>query len=192
MKETQILFQGWKVKKILEWDRTVYMQTRRIINPQPVKQLSQLAGAWWTYYWMSGGMWNDAGKVAKCRYGQIGDRLWVRESYALAGSLFYRADGMPDQEVLDLNPKWHWRPSIFMPRCFSRITLEIVKIRMERVQEITNNDALAEGTPDLRTLENKWDLRDCYRELWNSINAKRGFGWDVNPWVWVIEFKRVA
>jgi len=73
-----------------------------------------------------------------------------------------------------------------------RITLEIVKIRMERVQEITNNDALAEGTPDLRTLENKWDLRDCYRELWNSINAKRGFGWDVNPWVWVIEFKRVA
>jgi hypothetical protein len=63
---------------------------------------------------------------------------------------------------------------------------------VERLREIDNVDALAEGTQDLRTKENNWDRRDCFRELWNSINAKRGFGWDKNPWVWVVEFRRVT
>jgi hypothetical protein len=90
---------------------------------------------------------------------------------------------------LDFGVKW--RPSIFMPRWASRITLEVVDVRVERVQEIGNVDALKEGTPDLRTKENGWDMRDCFRSLWNTINQKRGYGWEKNPWVFVICFKRI-
>ena len=76
-----------------------------------------------------------------------------------------------------------------MPRWASRITLEITGVRVERLQDITNNDALDEGTPDLRTIENGWDMRRCFQDLWEQIN---GVGsWGENPWVWVIEFKKV-
>jgi hypothetical protein len=77
-----------------------------------------------------------------------------------------------------------WRSSIFMPRCFSRITLEIVNVRVERVQDISEADIIAEGCPNEYLLGRNW-----YQPLWDSINAKRGYGWDANPLVWVIEFK---
>ena len=85
-----------------------------------------------------------------------------------------------------------WRPSIFMPRWANRIILEIVNIKVEQLQEITNLGALAEGTPDLRTLENGFDLRDCFSVYWHSLNKDNGFRWGANPWVWVIEFKRIT
>lgn len=101
--------------------------------------------------------------------------------------------------------KWH--PSIFMPRWASRIALEIVKVRVERVQDISEPDAKAEGISVLPLQSDSdpsaWyqsepgvnqarNARSSYRMLWDSINAKRGFGWDKNPWVWVVEFRRVA
>jgi hypothetical protein len=81
-----------------------------------------------------------------------------------------------------------WRPSIFLPRWASRITLEILKIRVERIQDITPEDCEAEGV-GYRLNDLGW--RYAFGSLWNSINEKRGFGWDVNPFVWVIEFRRL-
>ena len=108
----------------------------------------------------------------------------------------YRAGGtnLPsDDSMFDwLRDRGRWRPSIHMPRWASRITLNATSVRVERVQDISNLGAFAEGTPDLRTHDNDWDLRDCYSHLWDSINAKRGFGWDSNPWVWVVGFERVT
>lgn len=168
MKEHPILFSGPMVQAILEGRKT---QTRRVVKqdykPHP----------------------------GQCTYGEPGDRLWVRENLDMwPGGPCYAVDGA---YVDGFHVDWEWFnnfqrsycPSIFMPRWASRITLEIVNIRVERLQEINNNDAMSEGAPDLRTIENNWDMRDCFRELWNSINAKRGYRWDLNPYVWVIEFK---
>lgn len=81
-----------------------------------------------------------------------------------------------------------WRPSLFMPRWASRITLEITGVRVERLQAISEADAIAEGYPNPHKAERPamW-----FRRLWDSINAGRGYGWSVNPWVWVIEFQQV-
>jgi hypothetical protein len=97
---------------------------------------------------------------------------------------------------------FRWVPSIHMPRWASRITLEVTAVRGEQVQDISEDDAIDEG---LEPIVNdpitdgygEWQkpyvisARDQYVELWNSLNAKRGYGWDVNPWVWVVEFRRV-
>lgn len=152
-----------------------------------------------------------------CPYGKPGDRLWVRETWCPAtwGSyeprkeiprsasealIQFRADFV-DGSSADYDG--HWKPSIHMPRWASRLTLEIVKVRVERVQDISEAGAIAEGTP--RTQNEKpvsWGghrgwyptARDGYRDLWDSINAKRDGGiyaWARNPWVWVIEYKRL-
>ncbi len=76
-----------------------------------------------------------------------------------------------------------WRPSIHMPRWASRITLEVIAVRVERVQDISAWDANQEG------LEAGTDIKHRFELLWNSINEKRGYGWDSNPWVWVVEFR---
>jgi hypothetical protein len=131
-----------------------------------------------------------------CPYGKAGDRLWVRESYHLAGSLFYKADGEPDRETLDLYPKWKWRPSIFMPRCFSRIALEIVNIWVERIQDINYFEIMLEGAPLSNYPHHNNSSSDALFEwwisLWNSINEKRGYGWEENLYVWTIEFKKLV
>jgi len=94
----------------------------------------------------------------------------------------------------------YWkRPSIFMPRWASRITLEVTAVRVERLQEITEGDAISEGMSD-DLIKKEFPPSECFRKptaresfriLWDHLNAKRGFGWDVNPFVWVIEFKRL-
>ncbi len=157
-----------------------------------------------------------------CPYGTVGDELWVKESWRTRASLDrhspktiadladdagytrgdrcplqYAADGREtrwgDNDERDFGPWGRWRPSIFMPRWASRITLEIIDVRVQRVQEITAGDAYSEGI-DVGTEPQDWKAQSenamaSYRALWNSINAKRGFGWDVNPWVWAITFK---
>lgn len=87
---------------------------------------------------------------------------------------------------------WKWRPSIFMPKWASRITLEITGVRVERVQDITHHDMKAEGCLPSNIAGGYWDvLRDQYwKPLWDSINAQRGYGYESNPHVWVVEFKR--
>jgi hypothetical protein len=151
----------------------------------------------------------------KCPYGGPGDRLWVREKWRpffwdedLWDCIEYKADGTRIKpqgldedtghrfsdmcDAGDPNPRW--RPSIHMPRWASRITIEIVKVRVERVQEISLNDIEAEGTPYSLHQERRpvGSRTEQFAELWDSINAKRRFGWSVNPWVWVIEFRRIA
>jgi hypothetical protein len=129
-----------------------------------------------------------------CPYGQPGDRLWVRETFAdlidIGGGhnyCAYKADLKIDSSYEDHT---HWTPSIFMPRWASRITLEITGVRVERVRDITPEDAYQEGMVHNITASEA-DCLTPFRELWDSINAKRGYGWDVNPWVWVIGFRRI-
>lgn len=118
-----------------------------------------------------------------------GDQLWVRETWVNNfGTLTYRADCHPDS--FENNAKG-WRPSIYMPRALSRIILTITDVCVEQVQDISEDDAKAEGvTLPARTVT-LYDgiYRDEYARLWNSIYAKRGYAWHTNPWVWVISFE---
>lgn len=130
----------------------------------------------------------------KSPYGGPGDRLWVRETYGITdnGTLLYRANSDDwDDVIVGDGEDWRWRPSIFMPRWASRLTLEITSICVERVQDLTDADVLGEGValcndPDHGHIVNG----HCqYRALWDTINAKRGFTWESNPFVWVLTFK---
>ena len=150
--------------------------------------------------------------VEWCKYGKAGDRLWVREQLRRCqdseGSIsvaLYDTDRSP--VLMNGRPvEWKWQRNIltarFMPRRASRISLEITRIRVERVQGIQRDDAKAEGVDGIWDWKGKDDTRPferCalnpyvanYSVLWDSLNAGRGYGWSVNPWVWVIEFKRV-
>jgi hypothetical protein len=147
----------------------------------------------------------ETGEMRKCPFGQPGDRLWVRETWvenAPDGSTkyFYRADKQPEEIIEQMKAfGYKWRPSIHMPRWASRITLEIDGIRVEPVQDITEDDAKAEGFEagydsfgDGKfddVLEREWTARDEFCDVWNSIYAKKGFGWDNNLPVWVGKFK---
>ena len=117
-----------------------------------------------------------------------GMNLWVRETFSTNpeegpdASIIYRADPEWDETYEGIK----WRPSIFMPRAYSRITLKVISVRKELLHCITNLDAIAEGTPDLQTKENGWDMRRCYQEFWEKINGKGS--WSQNPKVWVTSF----
>lgn len=179
IREHPILFSTDMVKAILEGRKT---QTRRVIklpeNCTPEQQNYLL------YY--------NRYVIKECPYGLIGGSLWVRETWAeseyIYDRCFYKADG----NSLPSNLKW--RPSNFMPRKYSRITLEITDIRVQRVQEITNEDACYEGVKGIdksNCLVIEWDYVTPFKILWDSINAKRGYSWDSNPWVWAISFRRI-
>lgn len=148
----------------------------------------------------------------KCPYGQPGDMLWCKETWGMSfedivptgrqfvsggtwGSparpnrkpcVVFRADGdMPDDSPGETAT---WCPSIHMPRWVSRITLEIVSVRVERLRDIKNEDCWKEGMCDATNPELKAN-RKWFSELWESINGHGS--WDLNPWVWVVEFKEV-
>jgi len=131
-------------------------------------------------------------------YGIPGDRLWVRETWRPDSShdpddTRYRADyqGNEYNDVRDMLP---WRPSIFMPRTRSRITLEVVNIRVERLHAITEEDAIREGVDAVSVADvprnGTLSRRDDFAQLWQKINGKRA-PWGSNPFVWRIEFRRV-
>lgn len=196
-RERPIIFSGPMVRAILA-DRK--SQTRRVVKPQPID-----------FYVASYEPMTliDAvpGELMARRimfpYGIPGDRLWVRETWTHTGEGVWSprdaaaaGGGRVLYRATDEAPcKGCWFPSIHMPRWASRITLEIVAVRVERVQEISGDDAFAEGVvDDIRLSIEAWNARAVahFRNLWNDLNAKRGFGWDANPWVWVVEFKRIA
>lgn len=123
----------------------------------------------------------------KCPYGQVGDQLWVREIWDdETGMVLYKADC---SEVEAKEYAFGWKPSIYMFRNDSRITLEITEIRAERVQDITPEDAVAEGCEPYFEGKYFYPPKGLFKEQWDSLNATRGYGWDINPWVFVISFK---
>lgn len=187
-----ILFSAPMVRAILDGTKT---QTRRI-----VKSTTECAGPINPAYierWK-----DDKGWAQVCPFGKVGDRLWVRETWGLWDTLpsdgpngarvFYRAT---DGERRDLRSQL-WRPSIHMPRWASRITLEIVDVRVERLQDISEADALAEGVDlsgpvgNVRAALESGSARYHYANLWESINGAGA--WANNPWVWVLGFKRIG
>ncbi len=178
VKERPILFSGPTVRAILEGRTT---QTRRVVMPQfnVLHQIRKDCAILTNRIFRRGDGW------IKSPYGQPGDRLWVRETWGpCAGGVVYRDDfpACPDGGK--------WKPSIFMPRWASRITLEIVSVRVERVQGITVDDAEKEGCGFGVNDETGGPVAR-FKNLWDSINSSRGFGWYANPWVWVIEFQRL-
>ena len=211
MKESPILFSGPMVRAILEGRKT---QTRRVIK-FPKHTYDPIGEASWikSVHQDGGGNWvawstaepglaeftkkaYPNGEGFKCLYGVPGDRLWVRETFAEAGHdlITYKADGTTRQVDRELDNKTsQWRPSIFMPRWASRITLEITSIGVQRLQDITEADAIAEGVtlPSNPVTMYPGIYRDAYAHLWDSLNAKRGHSWATNPWAWVIEFRKV-
>ncbi|MDR1889342.1 MAG: hypothetical protein LBQ81_08225 [Zoogloeaceae bacterium] len=218
MKERPIIFSAPMVRTILEDRKNM---TRQVINYLPGFRMitefkpSDTPGYKWTFRDIQM-MWHDI-KELECPYGKPGDRLWVKETFAtksLVGNSImsypiYRADG----ERMGVK----WAPSIHMPRWASRILLEITDVRVDRLQDITEEDAIAEGIKKLskdngRTWKygipdndglpgndnHGWPWQewcntpiDAFRKLWDSINSARGYGWKENPWVWVIEFRRI-
>jgi hypothetical protein len=195
MKERQMLFSDLMVRALLNGSKT---QTRRVVKRQVL--------------------------VIDCPYGWVGDRLWVREAWSIDAlgafgtpngydstyELSYRAGG--DEREIHVAPgepdpyiklydsqRGDWRPSIHMPRWASRILLEIVSVRVERLNDCNEGDAIAEGiAPESDgwtdysnpTCQMCASPVDSYRTLWEQINGAGS--WAANPWVWVVEFKRVT
>lgn len=213
MKESPIPFKGDMVRAVLSGQKT---QTRRPMKPIPVYPdafdgLRREIHDGQVHFWASGA--ELPAHKFRCPYGQPGDRLWVRERWAADMSFddlpprMLPPRGMPiyyhaTAQCMD----YKWRPSIHMPRWASRITLEITDVHVERVQDITNDEAVAEGAYEVRKvgddiahatwtmdgLDWRYDTpREAFVATWDSIYAADGLGWDVNPWVWVVAFKRV-
>lgn len=207
MKERPILFSPPMVRAILAGQKT---QTRRAVKPvgndEGFVLVQRDDGSWWP--WRSddgessshtvkrdGGEYRDE-TPHRCPYGKTGDRLWVKETWSTHAflddtrpseittrSLHYWADG-----DIKTGKK---RPSIFMPRWASRILLEIVSVRVERLQDISEPDCIAEGAPGGHRAIPGYAYNatplEHYKHIWTSINGQAS--WDANPWVWVVEFK---
>jgi len=200
MKEHPIIFKGEMVKAILEGRK---MMTRRPIKKQPPEDTTRitLINGNWCFF---GGISGDRHYLdfdQKCPYGIPEDRLWVRETWGriyrggiYSEDIIYKCDRPDSKELIK-----QWRSPIHMPRHASRITLEIINIKVERVQEITEEDAIKEGIirreDDADSLGgyfpgNCEKAKTAFRILWNSIYNK--FAWDRNEWVWAIEFKSIT
>jgi hypothetical protein len=216
-KERPILFSGAMVRAILDGRKT---QTRRIIKLPPAPEtlgtweLTTIGGGTSTFADGTpapemAAIWHTrTGTTLTCRHGQPGDRLWVRETWQHSNHplgpydpdcmVFYRADYQddphgPDGELSPEGKYRDWRPSIHMPRTACRMVLEVTGVRVERLQNCSEADAIAEGTPGGHGAIPGYPYAatpgEHYRWLWDSINGASA--WETNPWVWVVEFRRV-
>ena len=206
MKERPILFSGPMVRALLDGSKT---QTRRVLKVPHENPL----GKWEVLPWggPNGGRTRDGktvpfqnvightrtGEIIACPYGEPGDRLWVREAHAVDGKkVFFRA-AHEESEGAGPRVDIRWRPSIHMPRWASRITLEITSVRVERLQDISDADCVAEGCGALpsaigcpmTSAPGETIPRAMFRALWESINGHGS--WAANPWVWRVEFRRL-
>lgn len=181
MKERPILFSGPMVRALLDGSKT---QTRRVVKPQPRSDwdcVEETQPGVFDFF-SSRDRHNHAYIKGGCPFGIAGDALWVRENFCFCedGKVAFAADNWDECPAED----GKWKPSIFMPRAVCRIVPEITSVRVERVASISEEDCLAEGiVKQLGTT-----ARAEYGALWDSLNAKRGYGWAKNPWVWVIGF----
>lgn len=208
MKTRPILFSAPMVRALLGGTKT---QTRRIVKPQPERVADS------TILQYKGGLYQpeklpeNSNIFKHCPYGQPGEKLWVRETwycddFRVQQGPYLEVDGARDLTVYFAdNPRPYeaeqpvWRPSIHMPRWASRITLEITSVRVERLQDISEEDARAEGITDggctnCGEPEAKCkcdfpmpDARDSYCHLWGQINGPDS--WSANPWVWCVSFR---
>lgn len=205
--EKPIIFTADSVRAILKGWKT---ESRRVLKRQPPRGFEQPecseSGLWAFVRERAKREWFDI----KCPYGVPGDRLWVKEAYydradyALIGKLHrqrfvYVADG--------IKAGWNKHTPLFMPRAASRLTLEIVGVRIERLQDIDELGAVAEGiegervihgtmhTSDGKARTGEWidgPSRNGFRNTWDVINGRRkGCDWASDPWVWVVEFRKL-
>lgn len=218
MTERGMIFNDEMVRALLDGRKT---QTRRIMKNQPAGDypdtpaLVRNVGPGFQWY----GSYGES-SIFNCPFGAVGDRIWVRETFQgplVSEELFeeylahsekfetpqyceYAADGGAKPEYCDLNDNLRhgWRPSIHMPRWASRILLEITSVRVERLNDISQEDAQAEGMEltgwrptysDPDSGGEVWTPYDNFAELWQSIYSVGS--WLSNPWVWVIEFRRI-
>ena len=178
MNERPILFTGAMVRAILDGTKSA---TRRVVKVHA--------------------------DHTKCPYGNVGDRLWVRETWHPAfrfGTEYeieYKADGasrMIDAgwngptPLIDAAIAKGWQLPSTIPRWASRIALQITAVRVERLQMIDEAAVIAEGVWPEGWAYGDGKPQKKFRAQWDAINAKRGFGWDANPWVWVIDFTRLG
>ncbi len=226
MNDRPIIFSGPMVRAILEDRKT---QTRRLIKPPP----DVSADVTWVARdgmhhpcrdELGRGMLDPIGPPLRCRQGERGDRLWVKESWCPLDSDHLTDLSRPKDVLLDFGPKhpprrngaayaadeqlgsdgercrldygYTWRSSRYMPRWASRITLEITDVRVQRLQDIFEDDAVAEGIERSEVGTAYADgaefssAKRAFSYLWDGINAKRA-SWESNPWVWAISFRRV-
>ena len=224
MREKPILFSGPMVRAILEGRKVQtrrVMRTPRectLYGRQPIWDRAWVDGPggfdsqqYLHLPYAGGDLGEDAHGARIYSPWRSGDRLWVRETWSTGYSFDKTRPGEIPEIVPCSIPIWYaatidsdnehsvnrgrWRPSIHMPRWASRLTLEITDVRAQRVQEITEDDAMAEGFYQaVRESPNGvgQDVRGWFRSTWDFINDARGYGWDVNPWVWAITFRRVG
>lgn len=220
MKERPIIFSAPMVRAILQGKKT---QTRRIVKPQPPtpEQVRKLSGSSFSIFTdahtpgkfrVAGPVWCVRRLINRepqwiCPYGVAGDRLWVRETWfdnmasddgdtaQTPARCVYRADGEFMEQFPEDYMEGKWTPSIHMPRWASRITLEIVAVHVERLQDITEHDAEREGfersfDPDGSEYGAELTTAvEAFEMLWHKINGADS--WNANPWVWVIEFRKL-
>lgn len=224
-RDIPILMSAPMVRATLSGTKT---QTRRVLKQANGPSLSVgmdeaapgVAELSWLYGDGPGHEVYEAIKRVRCPYGAPGDRLWVREAWRSAKSLdilaprdllresplWYEADGAENYAVVaEVDKPGRLRASMHMPRAASRITLEVTDVRVERLQEISEADAIAEGiertvigddwrrysdtASELAGLPPCLTPRASYQSLWELINGPGS--WEANPWVWVVEFRRV-
>lgn len=232
VRERSIIMRAESVRAILAGRKT---QTRRVVTTRIPAHRPEVF-AWFapriTENKALEGLWcrDESGTpefLARCPYGAPGDRLWVRESFRFACAhsdddtlcIAYRAsqDGLNIGLIVNNIPRpsgitapphsREWLSPLHMPRWASRLTLEITDVRVQRLQEISEQDAEAEGIVRVDDIgdgntapayagtdgsfTNGWSAQSAFARVWDALNAKRGFPWASNPWVWAVTFKRV-
>jgi len=207
MKHIPILFSTPMVQAILEGRKT---QTRRVVKPQPETVNIETPIPMTEYLDKLKGMEKKGLKTVisgtgghtfpNCPYGQPGDVLWVRETWQLFSpygpeDYYFGYKASPGEIGIEASEKYDyafpdiWKPSIHMPKEACRLLLRVKSVRVERLQEITRGDAMDEGCPFANMADGP-NPKDWFNNLWQSINGPES--WDANPWVWVVEFKRIT
>lgn len=208
-KQKPILFSTEMVRAILDGRKT---QTRRIVKPQPLKNLAGNYTFGRYNEFACGDSGGNISSIDLCPYGKVGDLLYVRESMYLDTNEIwrYKADDAAleisifNEEKTKALSEWVWNkkgshcPSIHMPKAAARLWLEVTDVQVERLQDIRWGQAVKEGIYEASSNGYWWDYEektysadfpiDSFRSLWQSINAERA-SWEANPWVWAVTFE---